>query len=58
MKRNSRKFKTKSVFVAKDEPVSGFVEMLNHMGAEGWEAISAWADELGNYVMLKKSVTA
>jgi hypothetical protein len=57
MKRNHKKYKTKSVFVHKDEPVSGFIEMLDRMGSEGWEAISAWADELGNYVMLKKPIS-
>ena len=48
------KFKKKSIFVHKDEPVSHFIEILNRMGSDGWETISVWADELGNHVLLKK----
>jgi hypothetical protein len=51
------RYKKSTIFVHKDEPVSHFIEILNRMGAEGWEAISAWADELGNYVLLKKPIT-
>jgi hypothetical protein len=51
------KFKKRSIFVHRDEPVSHFVELLNRMRSEGWEAISAWADELGNHVLLKKPMT-
>ncbi len=48
------KFKKRSIFVHKDEPVSHFIEILNRMGSEGWETISVWADEMGNHVLLKK----
>jgi hypothetical protein len=52
-----RKYKKSTIFVHKDEPIDHYVEILNRLGAEGWEAISAWADELGNYVLLKKPIT-
>jgi hypothetical protein len=52
------KYKKKTIFVHKDEPVARYVEILNRMGSEGWEAICAWADELGNYVRLKKQLAA
>jgi hypothetical protein len=52
-----RKYKKSTIFVHKDEPIAHFIEILNRKGAEGWEAISAWADELGNYVLLKKPIT-
>ena len=51
------KYKKSTIFVHKDEPISRYVEILNRKGAEGWEAISAWADELGNHILLKKLVT-
>jgi len=52
-----QKFKKSKIFVHKDEPVAHFIEILNRKGADGWEAISAWADELGNHVLLKKPIT-
>ena len=52
-----RRYKKSTIFVPNDESTSRYVEILNRMGAEGWEAISAWADGLGNYVLLKKAVT-
>jgi hypothetical protein len=54
MKRNDKK---STIFVHKDEPIAHFIEILNRKGAEGWEAISAWADEFGNHVLLKKPIT-
>jgi hypothetical protein len=52
-----RKYKKSTIFVHNDEPIARYVEILNRLGAEGWEAISAWADGLGNYVLLKKPIT-
>ena len=51
------KYKKSTIFVHKDEPVSHFIEILNRKGADGWETIAAWADELGNYVRMKKPIT-
>jgi hypothetical protein len=51
-----QKFKKSTIFVHKDEPVAHFIEILNRKGSEGWETIAAWADELGNYVRLKKQL--
>jgi hypothetical protein len=53
----TRKYKKSTIFVHKDEPVTHFIEILNRKRADGWEAISAWADELGNHVLLKKPIT-
>jgi hypothetical protein len=35
------------------------VELLNQLGSQGWEAISAWYENNlpNSYVMLKRSVT-
>jgi NAD(P)H-hydrate repair Nnr-like enzyme with NAD(P)H-hydrate dehydratase domain len=52
-----RRYKKSTIFVHHDEPMSHFIEILNRKGADGWEAISAWADDLGNYVLLKKAIT-
>ena len=51
-----QKFKKSTIFVHKDEPVAHFIEILNRKGADGWETIAAWADDLGNYVRLKKQM--
>jgi hypothetical protein len=53
-----RKYKKNTIFVHRDEPFASYVEILNRMGSEGWETISAWADELGHYVTLQKPVIA
>jgi|CZKF01.1.fsa_nt_gi hypothetical protein len=50
------KYRKRTIFVHKDEPVAHFIEILNRKGAEGWETIAAWADELGNYVRMKKQL--
>jgi hypothetical protein len=52
------KYKKSTIFVHKDEPVAHFIEILNRKGSQGWQAISAWADERGNYVQLKKQIAA
>ncbi len=31
------------------------LEELNELGAEGWEAISVWADAISTQVLLKRS---
>jgi hypothetical protein len=49
-------YKKNTIFVHKDESFARYVEILNRMGSERWEAISAWADELGNHVVLKKPI--